>query len=474
MSVLIRGGRIVTAADNYIADIFIEDEQVSLIGNALDVQADETIDATGRYVLPGGVDVHTHMDTVGPHDGASTVDNHYEGTVSGAFGGTTTIVDFATQYPGESLTEALDNWHNKLERNKPVIDVGFHLIVTDLETSSSLHDLAKLPEEGVTSYKLFMAHKGSPFHCDDDKILEIMKVAAENGSLVMMHAENADAIDYLIKESLSQGNTAPKYHALTRPPETEGEATNRAIQLARIIGCPVYIVHVSCLDAIEPIERARHKGWDVWGETCPQYLRFDFSDIDQPVFEEAAKYVYTPPPREKQHVEGCWDAIRNDALSVVATDHAPYNIVGQKDKGKDDFSKIPNGPPGIEERLKILHEFGIRGGRLTWNRLVELTATNPAKIFGLYPRKGTIAAGSDADIVIFDAEKKQTISRASHHSTCDYNLFEGTEVTGIPETVLVRGQLVIENGELVAQPGTGQFVKRARYGEQLDVASAAV
>ncbi len=317
-----------------------------------------------------------------------------------------------------------------------------------------------------------MAYKGTDFHVDDETLFKTMQVAADNGSRVMVHAENGDAIDVLVKEALAKGNGAPKYHSLTRPPETEGEATNRAIQLARIANCPVYIVHVSCEDAIEPIERAREKGWDVWGETCTQYLMVDFSKIDQPGFE-GAKYVYTPPPRERRHVDACWDAIRTDKLSVVSTDHAPFNFKGQKDaSGTDDFSKIPNGPPGIEERLKLLHEFGVRAGRFDLNRLVQLFATTPAKLFGLYPRKGTIAVGSDADLVVFDPERKQTLSAETHHSTCDYNLYEGTEVTGIPEIVLVRGQVIVDDGELVAQPGAGQFVKRARVGEKLGPAVA--
>jgi dihydropyrimidinase len=467
MSVLIRNGRIITAADDYVADIFIGNDQISLIGESLDVDADHIIDASEKYVLPGGVDVHTHMDTY--FGGTTTADNHYDGTVSGAFGGTTTIVDFAVQYPGQGFMEGLDNWHRKLETNRPVIDVGFHLIVTDLKSGGSLEDLAKLPDQGVTSYKLFMAYKGTDFYSDDEDIFKTMNVAAGNGSLVMIHAENADVIDVLVKDALAQGNTAPKYHSLTRPPETEGEATNRAIQLARMARCPVYIVHVTCKDAIDPIERAREAGWEVWGETCTQYLRVDFSHLDQPGFE-GAKYVYTPPPREKHHVDACWEAIRTDALSAVSTDHAPFNFVGQKDMGKDDFSKIPNGPPGIEERLKLLHEFGVRAGRFDLNRLVQLWATNPAKIFGLYPRKGTITVGGDGDLVIFDPQKKHTISVETHHSTCDYNLFEGTEVTGVPETVLLRGRLVVDNGELVAPAGTGQFIKRARYGEQLAAA----
>ena len=328
--------------------------------------------------------------------------------------------------------DGLGLWHEKLETNKPVIDVGFHLIVTDLKSGGSLADLAKLPDEGVTSYKLFMAYKGTPFHVDDETLFKTMQVASQNGCRVMVHAENGDAIDVLVKEALAAGNTAPKYHSLTRPPETEGEATNRAIQLAHIAGCPVYIVHVSCEDAIEPIERAREKGWNVVGETCTQYLWVDFSKIDQPGFE-GAKYVYTPPPRDRHHVEACWEAIVTDKLSVVSTDHAPFNFKGQKDMGgTDDFSKIPNGPPGIEERLKILHTYGVGAGRFDLNRMVQLFATNPAKLFGLYPRKGTIAVGSDADLVLFDPDKKETISVATHHSTCDYNLFEGTEVTGVP------------------------------------------
>jgi dihydropyrimidinase len=465
MSTLISGGRIITAADDYVGDVFIDDEHIALIGESLDVSADHQIDASGKYVLPGGIDVHTHMDTF--FGGTTTADNHYEGTVSGAFGGTTTIIDFAAQFPGESFMEGLGNWHKKLETNKPVIDVGFHLIVTDLKEGGSLDDLAKLPDEGVTSYKLFMAYKGTAFHVDDETLFKVMQVAAENGSRVMVHAENGDVIDVLVKEALAAGNGAPKYHSLTRPPETEGEATNRAIQLAHIARCPLYVVHVSCEDSIAPIELAREKGWDVVGETCTQYLRIDFSKIDQPGFE-GAKYVYTPPPREPQHVEACWEAIRTDKLSVVSTDHAPFNFKGQKDMGgTDDFSKIPNGPPGIEERLKILHEFGVRAGRFDLNRLVQLFATTPAQLFGLYPRKGTIAVGSDADLVIFDPEKKHTISVATHHSTCDYNLFEGTEVTGLPESVLVRGQVIVDNGELVAKPGAGQFVKRARVGEPL-------
>jgi dihydropyrimidinase len=293
-----------------------------------------------------------------------------------------------------------------------------------------------------------------------------MEVAADTGALVMVHAENGDAIDILVKRALAEGHTEPVWHARTRPPETEGEATNRAIQLARVAGASLYVVHVSCKESIEPIEIAREKGWDVWGETCTQYLFIDDSALDQPDFE-GGKYIYTPPPRPKENQEHLWKALGHDVLSVVSTDHCPFNWPEQKGLGRDDFSKIPNGGPGIENRLHMLYTFGVRTGRFSMNRFVELVSTNPAKYFGLYPRKGTIAPGSDADIVIWDPEKKLTISAKTHHSNVNYNLFEGTQVIGAPDVVLVRGQVIVESDELVAQPGAGQFVKRARFGEEL-------
>jgi dihydropyrimidinase len=346
-----------------------------------------------------------------------------------------------------------------------VIDVGFHIAITDLHDGGSLEDLALLPDEGVTSYKLFMAYKGA-IMVDDETLFETMRVASKTGALVMVHAENGDAIDVLVKEALAAGKTEPKWHAATRPPITEAEATNRAIQLARLAGCPLYVVHVSCKESMEPIARARAAGWDTWGETCTQYLFIDETALDQPNFE-GARYVYTPPPRPKDNQEHLWRAIATDVLSVVSTDHCPFNWDGQKTLGRDNFSKIPNGGPGIENRLHMLHHFGAREGRLTLNRMVELLSTNVAKFFGLYPRKGSIAVGSDADIVVFDPEKPLTISAATHHSNIDYNLYEGTEVRGAPEVVLVRGQVIVENDELVAKPGAGRFVKRARFGEQL-------
>src|ERR671931_545878 len=462
MSVLIKGGRIVTAADDYVADIYVEDETVTLIGESLDQPADKTIDASGKYVLPGMVDPHTHLDM--PFGGTTTIDDVESGQTAAAFGGTTTHVDFIIQPPGSTFAEAIAEWRAKAN-GVQVIDMGYHMAVTDLKDGGTLEDLAALPDEGITSYKLFMAYKGA-LMVDDETLFKTMEVAAETGALVMVHAENGDAIDVLVKKALAEGHTEPHYHALTRPPETEGEATNRAIQLARVAGCPLYVVHVSCREAVEPIALAREKGWDVWGETCTQYFFVDYTFLERPNFE-GAKYVYTPPPRDQENQEVLWHAVRSDILSAISTDHCAFRWDGQKTLGKDDFSKIPNGGPGLQNRLQMIHQFGVRGGRVNFKRLGELLCTNPAKLFGLYPRKGTIAVGSDADIVVFDPEKKVTISASTHHSKSDYNLFEGTEVTGSPEIVLLRGQVLVEGDELVAQPGVGQYVARARFGEEL-------
>jgi dihydropyrimidinase len=462
MSILIKGGRVITAADDYVGDVFVEDERISLIGESLDIQADRTIDAAGKYVLPGGVDPHTHLDM--PFGGTVTIDDVESGQTSAAFGGTTTHVDFIIQPQGSSFADALEEWRGKAN-GKQVIDMGYHMAVTDLKEGGTLEELASLPDQGITSYKLFMAYKGA-LMVDDETLFKTMQVAADTGALVMVHAENGDAIDVLVKEAVAAGHTEPKYHALTRPPETEGEATNRAIQLARVAGSPLYVVHVSCAESVEPIQLAREKGWNVWGETCTQYFFIDYTFLERPNFE-GGKYVYTPPPRHKANQDVLWNAVRTDTLSAISTDHCAFLWDGQKTIGKDDFSKIPNGGPGLENRLQMIHEFGVRGDRISLNRMVELLSTNPAKLFGLYPRKGTIAVGSDADIVVFDPEKRVTISAATHHSKSDYNLFEGTEVTGVPEVVLLRGNLLVENDELVASPGVGQFIARAKFGKEL-------
>src|SRR5882724_868857 len=462
MSVLIKGGRIITAADDYVGDIYVEGDRISLIGESLDVQAERVIDAAGKYVLPGCVDPHTHLDM--PFGGTTTIDDVESGQTAAAFGGTTCHVDFIIQPHGSTFADAIDEWRGKAN-GKQVIDMGFHIAVTDLREGGTLEELARLPEEGVTSYKLFMAYKDS-LMVDDETLFKTMQVAAETGALVMVHAENGDAIEVLMSEAVAAGNVSPKYHALTRPPELEGEATNRAIQLARVAGSPLYVVHVSCKESAEPIALARDKGWNVWGETCTQYFFIDQSFLDQPGFE-GAKYVYTPPPRAKENQDVLWNAVRTNVLQAISTDHCAYLFKGQKDAGLDDFRQIPNGGPGLENRLQMIHQFGVREGRISLNRMVELLCTNPAKLFGLYPRKGTLAVGSDADVVVFDPEKKVTITAKGQHSKIDYNLYEGTQVQGSPEVVLLRGHVLVENDQLVAKPGLGQFIKRAKFGEEL-------
>ncbi len=462
MSVLIKGGRVITAADDVVADVFIEGERISLIGESLDVAADRVIDAAGKYVLPGGVDPHTHLEM--PWRGKTTVDDFYHGHVAAAFGGTTTHVDFCIQAKGQTFNEALEAWHAKRD-GKAIIDNGFHIIVTDLQ-SGSLEELATLPEEhGVSSYKLFMAYNDSLRIWDED-LFRVMQVAARTGACVMVHAENGDAIEVLMADAIAAGNTAPIYHALTRPPETEGEATNRAIQLARVAGAPLYVVHVSCEESLEPIRLARAKGWDVWGETCTQYFFVDTTFLERLDGFEAGNYVYTPPPRPKKNQPILWDAVRTNDLQAISTDHCAYTKE-QKLLGKDDFRAIPNGAVGMENRLHMVHHFGVREGRISLNRMVELLSTNPAKLFGMYPKKGTIAPGSDADVVIFDPEKRHTISAQTHHSACDINIFEGTEVVGSPELVLRRGEVIVEGDRLLAQAGSGRFVRRSRFREPL-------
>src|SRR4051795_1591586 len=468
MSVLIKGGRIVTASDDYVGDIYAENGTVTTIGRSLDVEADRVIDATGKYVIPGAIDPHTHIEMF--FGGTTTCDDFTSGTTAAAFGGTTSLIDFCMQAPGTPFPQALENYFEKIDRCKPVIDVGFHIGVTDLEGGGGLEALAKLPDEGITSYKLFMAYKGAVM-VDDETLFKTMQVANETGGLVMVHAENGDAIDIIVKEAVAEGKTDPIWHARTRPMETEAEATNRAVQLSRITGAPLYVVHVSCQPSVEPIALAREKGWNVWGETCTQYFFVDYTFLERPNFE-GAKYVYTPPPRDKANQDVLWNAVRTDTLSAISTDHCAFLWDGQKTIGKDDFSKIPNGGPGLENRLQMIHEFGVRGGRISLNRMVELLSTNPAKLFGLYPRKGTIAVGSDADIVVFDPEMKLTITAANQHSKTDYNLYEGTEVTGSPEVVLLRGHILVEGEELVASPGIGQYVARARFGQELKARTA--
>lgn len=461
MKTLITNGHIVTAVDSYVADILIDGETIAMIGKDLASvvsNVDRTIDATNKLVIPGGIDPHTHMDL--PFGGTSSSDDFETGTRAAAFGGTTSIIDFAVQYKGQALNEALDVWFQKAE-GKATTDYGFHLICTDLP-DERLPELKSLIDQGVSSFKLFMAYPGV-FLVDDGTIFKAMTTAGENGGLICMHAENGVVIDVLVKRALAQGHTAPKYHALTRPTRAEAEGVHRAIALAEMANSPVYIVHLSCYDALKEVQNARDLGLRAYAETCPQYLLLDYSYYERPDFE-GAKYVMTPPLRGIENQEKLWKGLRSDDLQVISTDHCPFCMKEQKELGRDDFSKIPNGGPGVEHRMSLIYHHGVAQGRINLNRFVELTSTAAAKIFGLFPKKGTIAVGSDADIVIFDPNREQTISAATHHMRVDYSAYEGWTVTGVTEVVLSRGNVIIEHGEWKGAAGAGQFIKRGLTG----------
>jgi dihydropyrimidinase len=456
MSTLIKNGRIITAEQDYIADIYIEKDTITTIGASLTMQADTTIDAKGKYVIPGGVDVHTHMDM--PFGGTTSSDDFETGTRAAAFGGTTCLIDFAIQSKGTRMRDALDVWWKKGE--KATIDFGLHMIVTDLP-EAHLEDMNEMVREGVTSFKLFMAYP-NVLMVDDATIFRAMRQTGNNGALICMHAENGGVIDLLVQKALAEGKTAPIYHALTRPTTAESEAVNRAIALAQMAGAPVYIVHVSSADALEKVSEARDKGVPVFAETCPQYLLLSIEDLDRPNFE-GAKYVFTPPLREKWHQDKLWEGLKKNTLQVVSTDHCPFCFKEQKEMGRDSFAKIPNGGPGVENRLQLIHHHGVNQKRISLNRWVEIVATTPAKMFGLYPRKGTITVGSDADIVIWDPNKEITISAKSHHMRVDYSMFEGFKVKGDAETVLSRGETIVDKGKWLGKAGRGTFIKRNTY-----------
>ncbi|MEH7118014.1 dihydropyrimidinase [Neobacillus vireti] len=459
MKKIIKNGTIVTAADTYRADVCIENGVVTQIGENLSAAQAEVIDAKGCYLFPGGVDPHTHLDM--PFGGTVTKDDFGTGTIAAAFGGTTTIIDFCLTTKGKTLKSAVDTWHAK-SKEKAVIDYGFHLQIVEMNNEK----LAELPkmieEEGITSLKVFMAYKNQ-FQADDETLFKTLIAARDLGALVMVHAENGDVIDYLVKKALEEGNTDPIYHALTRPPEVEAEATGRAATLTGLAKSQLYVVHVSCAEAAEKIAEARSKGIDIWGETCPQYLVLDQSCLEKPNFE-GAKYVWSPPLREKWNQEELWNALKTGQLQTLGSDQCSFDFVGQKDLGKGDFSKIPNGGPIIEDRVSILFSEGVKKGRISINQFVDITSTKAAKLFGLYPKKGTIAIGADADIVIFDPTVERILSAETHHMAVDYNAFEGINVTGEPVSVLSRGEFVIRDKQFVGKPGAGQFLKRAKYG----------
>jgi len=463
MRTVIKGGTVVTASDTYAADVLIEDETIAAIGR--DLSGDATIDAGGAYIIPGGIDVHTHLEM--PFGGTVSSDDFFTGHRAAAFGGTTTHIDFAIQPKGATLRETFDLWSAKA-RGKAAIDYGFHIAITDLP-DRVMDEIPQCADWGVTSLKLFMAYKGA-LQVDDSTLFRALEQGAANGLLTLVHAENGDAIDILVKQAIAAGNLAPQYHALTRPPALEAEATNRAIRLAEVAGAPLYVVHVSCAGALEAVRAARQRGQAVYGETCVQYFFFTKDDLARPGFE-GAKYVCSPPFREASDQQALWRGVADDGLQVISTDHCPFwyeggtdERSGGKELGRDNFANIPNGCPGIEDRLMVLYTHGVRGGRFSLSRWVELCCTNPAKLFGMYPRKGTIAPGADADLVVWDPNATRTLSAATQHQRTDYNLYEGMAVTGAPRVVLSRGRVLVADGAWKGEQGAGQFVARERFG----------
>jgi dihydropyrimidinase len=458
VSTLITGGTIVTAEKSFPGDILIEREKIKEVGaKVAQTAVDRVIDATGMMLLPGGIDVHTHLDM--PFGGTTSSDDFETGTRAAAFGGTTTIIDFAIQAKGTRMRDALDTWWKKAD-GRATIDYGLHMIVTDLP-DAGLEDMDSMVDEGISSFKLFMAYPGV-LMVDDATIFRAFSYAAKSGAFICMHAENGGVIDVIVKRALAEGKTAPIHHALTRPATAEAEAVHRAIVMAQIAGAPVYIVHLSSEDALNQVREARDRGLPAYAETCPQYLLLSIDDLARPGFE-GAKYVFTPPLREKHHQAKLWDGLKHDHLQVVSTDHCPFCFEDQKILGKDDFTKIPNGGPGVENRLQLLYHHGVNEGRFSVNRFVELVATTPARLFGLYPRKGVLAAGSDADVVIWDPDVEHTISAKTHHMRVDYSMFEGFRVKGNARTVISRGEVVVDRGVFHGRSGRGRFLKRGQH-----------
>lgn len=461
-SILIKNGTVVTASDIQKADVYIEGEKVKAIGIDLPMKADKTIDAKGCYLFPGGIDAHTHMEL--PFMGTKASDDFETGTLAGLHGGTTTIIDFAIQKQGDTLNAAYNTWQEKAQ-GKVYGDYAFHVAVTDFnpKTRAEIKDLVQ--KQGVTSFKSFMAYKGA-LMIDDRQIIGLLDETAKYGALVTTHAENGDLVDTLIAENRAKGNLTPKYHPLSRPPIVEAEATGRVMDLAHYGGHPLYIVHMTCDEALDRVREGTKRNQKVFVETCVQYLLLDDSVYEEENFG-GAKYVMSPPIRKKKDQEALWAGINQNLVEVVATDHCPF-CMDQKRMGENDFSKIPNGAPGVEDRMELMFSEGVLKNRISLNKFVEVTATAPAKIFGMFPKKGTIAVGSDADIVIFDPSKKHTVSAKTRHMNCDYNAYEGWNVTGKCRTVLLRGAVAIDEGKALIQKGFGKYIARKPKGELLN------
>lgn len=455
MSVLIKNGRIITAIDDYTADIFIDGETVSAIGRSLPMKADRTIDAAGKLVIPGGIDPHVHMEL--PFGGTVSSDDFKTGTIAAAFGGTTTIIDFAIQSKGMTMTQAHEAWIAKSE-GKCAIDYGWHMAITKFENADRA-EMKKLYDAGVTTFKIFLAYP-NVLMIDQPTVYRVMKNAGELGGLTLVHAENGEAIEERIRILVAEGKNEPKYHAVSRPPIMQADGVARAVKVAEFATAPVFIVHVSCESAMMEIVRSRDDGNPAYGETCTQYLFLDESYYDKPNFE-GAKYVFTPPLVPKENIEPLWKGLKLGYLQEVSTDHCPFFFKGQKELGKETFTKIPNGGPGVEDRLSMTFHGAMQRG-FSLNKFVDITSTASAKMFGMFPKKGTIAVGSDADIVIFDPNKERTISAKTHHMNCDYSLFEGWKIKGEPQTVLSRGKVIIEDGQYKGRPGEGKFIKRGQ------------
>ena len=453
---VIKNGTIVTASDKYKADLAIKDGKIVEIATSLN--AENIYDASGKILIPGGIDVHTHLEM--PFGGTFTSDDFQTGTKAAAIGGTTSIVDYATQAKDKSLHETIEIWKEKA-KDKAVIDYGFHLMVTNLNEVTK-KEIPEMIKEGFPSFKVLMVYDG--MRLDDRNLLEILQIAKDNKGLVCVHAENYHTINFLVNKLLKEGKTDPIYHAMSRPQKCEAEATNRAIKLAEMIDTSLYVVHVSNKEASDEIRKSRLAGFHTMGETCPQYLLLNDEYYKENNFD-SAKFVMSPPLRNKENNALLWQAIRNDDLQVIATDHCPF-FMRQKELGRDNFTKIPNGSPGIEARVSLMHHFGVNEGNISLNKFVAITSTNPAKIFGMYPQKGTIAINSDADIVVFDQEKELTISVDMLHENIDYTIYEGIKIKGYPVATFSRGELIAENGEYVGSEARGKLIKR-KHGENL-------